>query len=96
MKKGKIHSLRFEISAVFISIMVGTFLMCLVVNLFFMERFYIQNKREAIIAAYRSISQAIGNGDITSEEFDVEIATEDAESIVTVQDAVEQIKNALS
>ena len=73
MKKEKIHSLRFEISAVFISIMVGTFLMCLIVNLFFMERFYIQNKREAIIAAYRSISQAIGNGDITSEEFDVEI-----------------------
>ena len=30
------------------------------------------------------------------EEFDVEIATEDAESIVTVQDAVDQIKNALS
>ena len=73
MKKKKIHSLRFEISAVFIGIMVGTFLMCLVVNLFFMERFYIQNKREAIIAAYRSISQAIGSGDITSEEFDNEI-----------------------
>lgn len=30
------------------------------------------------------------------EEFDIEIATEDAESIVTVQDAVEQIKNTLS
>ncbi len=30
------------------------------------------------------------------EEFDVEIATEDAENIVTVGDAVEQIKNALS
>ena len=73
MKKKKIHSLRFEISAVFIGIMVGTFLMCLIVNLFFMERFYIQNKREAIIAAYRSISQAIGSGDITSEEFDNEI-----------------------
>ncbi len=73
MKNKKVHSLRFEISAVFIGIMVGTFLMCLVVNLFFMERFYIQNKREAIIAAYRSISQAIGSGDITSEEFDEEI-----------------------
>ena len=73
MKKKKIHSLRFEISALFIGIMVGTFLMCLIVNLFFMEKFYIQNKREAIIAAYRSISQAIGSGDITSEEFDVEI-----------------------
>lgn len=30
------------------------------------------------------------------EEFDIEIANEDAESIVTVGDAVEQIKNALS
>ncbi len=70
----KIHSLRLEISAVFIGIMVGTFLMCLIINLFFMEKFYIQNKREAIIAAYRSISQAISNGDITSDEFDVEIS----------------------
>jgi signal transduction histidine kinase len=38
-----------------------------------MEQFYVQNKREAIIQAYRSIAQAISDGDITSEEFDVEI-----------------------
>lgn len=30
------------------------------------------------------------------EEFDIEIANEDAENIVTVADAVEQIKDALS
>ncbi|MCQ2495139.1 MAG: acyl carrier protein [Lachnospiraceae bacterium] len=30
------------------------------------------------------------------EEFDIEIANEDAENIVTVQDAVEQIKNAIN
>ena len=30
------------------------------------------------------------------EEFDIEIAIEDAEKIVTVGDAVEQIKNALA
>lgn len=30
------------------------------------------------------------------EEFDIEIANEDAEKIVTVNDAVEQIKSALS
>ncbi len=30
------------------------------------------------------------------EEFDIEIANEDAEDIVTVADAVEQIKNALN
>lgn len=30
------------------------------------------------------------------EEFDIEIANEDAEKIVTVGDAVEQIKNAIA
>ena len=30
------------------------------------------------------------------EEFDIEIATEEAEKIVTVSDAVDQIKNALN
>lgn len=30
------------------------------------------------------------------DEFDIEIATEDAEKIVSVGDAVEQIKNALN
>ena len=30
------------------------------------------------------------------EEFDIEIQNEDAETIVTVSDAVEQIKNALN
>ena len=70
----KIHSIRFEISMMFITIMVGTFVISLFVNLVFMERFYIKNKREAIIAAYRSIAQAVGSGDIASEEFDEEIS----------------------
>ncbi len=30
------------------------------------------------------------------EEFDIEIANEDAENIITVSDAVDQIKNALN
>lgn len=30
------------------------------------------------------------------EEFDIEIANEEAENIITVSDAVEQIKNALN
>ncbi len=68
------HSIRFELSATFIFIMVMTFGLIMMVNLFFMERFYIQNKREAIIAAYRSIADAIQNGDITSDDFDQEIS----------------------
>ncbi len=71
--KEKIHSIQVEISVVFIAIMVGTFVLCLIINLLFMEKFYAQNKREAIISAYRSISNAILNGGIQSEEFDEEI-----------------------
>ncbi len=60
-------------SMAFLLTMIGTFALCLVINLLFMEQFYVQNKREAIIEAYRSISTAIRNGDITSDEFDIEI-----------------------
>jgi len=73
IEKTKTHSIRFEISSAFIFTLIMAFGFCLVINLFFMEQFYVQNKREAIIQAYRSIAQAISDGDITSEEFDVEI-----------------------
>ena len=73
-KVNKTHSIRFEISVAFTLTMIGTFVLCLIINLLFMESFYVQNKREAIIEAYRSIDRAITNGDIKSEEFDLEIS----------------------
>ncbi|MCR5556346.1 MAG: cell wall metabolism sensor histidine kinase WalK [Butyrivibrio sp.] len=53
--------------------MIGTFGFCFIINMVFMESFYVQNKKEAIIEAYRSIDNAISSGDIASDEFDVEI-----------------------
>ncbi len=53
--------------------MVGTFGFCFIINMVFMESFYIQNKKEAIIESYRSIDTAISSGDITSDEFDQEL-----------------------
>ena len=72
-KLNKTHSIRFEISFAFIATMIGTFTFCLIINLLFMENYYVQNKREAIIEAYRSIDRAVSNGDIDSVEFDQEI-----------------------
>ena len=69
----KTHSIRFEISIAFILTMIGTFGFCFIINMAFMESFYVQNKKEAIIEAYRSIDNAISSGDIASDEFDVEI-----------------------
>ena len=69
----KTHSIRFEISLAFILTMIGTFGLCFIINMAFMESFYVQNKKEAIIEAFRSIDNAISSGDITSGEFDVEL-----------------------
>ena len=69
----KTHSIRFEISLAYILTMIGTFGLCFIINMAFMESFYVQNKKEAIIEAYRSIDNAISSGDITSDEFDIEI-----------------------
>ena len=55
--------------------MVGTFGFCFIINMVFMESFYIQNKKEAIIESYRSIDTAISSGDITSDEFDQELGS---------------------
>ena len=73
LKTPKTHSIRFEISLAFILTMIGTFGLCFIINMAFMESFYVQNKKEAIIEAYRSIDNAISSGDITSDEFDIEI-----------------------
>ena len=70
----KTHSIRFEISLAFILTMIGTFGLCFIINMLFMENFYVQNKKEAIIEAFKSIDNAISSGDITSDEFDVEIS----------------------
>ncbi|SFB68974.1 sensor histidine kinase [Butyrivibrio sp. YAB3001] len=72
-KFDKTHSIRFEISMAFMLTMVGTFGLCLIINLLFMENFYVQNKREAILEAYKSIDTAISSGDIASIEFDLEL-----------------------
>lgn len=73
-KVKKVHSIRFELSAIFLLVMVGTFVLCLVTNLLFMERFYVQNKREAIMEAYRNIALAVSSDYISSEEFDEELS----------------------
>lgn len=53
--------------------MAGTILLCWFINNTFLESFYITNKRKALQEAYSSINKAAANGDITSEEFDIEL-----------------------
>lgn len=67
------HSIRQEISLIFIAVMVGTVIFCWIINSSFLENFYIQNKKNAIKDAYSRVNEVVTIGDISSEAFDVEL-----------------------
>ncbi len=69
-KKLKTHSVRAEISAVFILTMLVTFGLWFVINILFLERFYVQKKKENIIEAYEIVVSAVANDNIESLEFE--------------------------
>ncbi len=67
------YSIKHQIAFIFIIVMVGTLTLCWIINNFFLESFYINNKKDVISEAYKSINEATLNGDITSEEFDIKL-----------------------
>ncbi|MDE6364641.1 MAG: HAMP domain-containing histidine kinase [Lachnospiraceae bacterium] len=73
MKHLKKHSIKQEIALIFITVMAGTIILCWVINNSFLEKFYIQNKKSAIKDAYYRMNEVMAYGDITSEEYDLEL-----------------------
>lgn len=73
MKHLKKHSIKQEIALIFITVMAGTIILCWMINNSFLEKFYIQNKKNAIKDAYYRMNEVLANGDITSEEYDLEL-----------------------
>ncbi|MDE7203439.1 MAG: HAMP domain-containing histidine kinase [Lachnospiraceae bacterium] len=67
------RSIKQEIAIVFIAVMAGTIILCWIINNIFLENFYIQNKKNAIKDAYFRINEVMANGDISSEEFGLEL-----------------------
>lgn len=67
------YSLKRHLVIIFISLVTGTILMCLLLNSTLLERYYINNKINALIRAYVSINEASNAGDITSDTFDIEL-----------------------
>lgn len=67
------YSLKRHFVVVFTSLIVGTILMCLVLNSTLLETYYINRKINALIGAYFSINEASNAGDITSETYDIEL-----------------------
>jgi len=67
------HSIRKQFAGIFIGLMIGTILACLLVNNIFLEKFYLKNKQAALSGAYDKINKASVAGDIRSDSFDIEL-----------------------
>ena len=67
------HSIKQEIALIFIAVMAGTLILCWTITNIFLENYYIQNKKDAIKDAYYRINDVMTNGDISSDEFGLEL-----------------------
>lgn len=67
------HSISRKFTLIFILLMTGTILLCWFLNISFLERFYIQDKQNALLNAYDMINKAIEEERFDSEEFELEL-----------------------
>lgn len=56
-----------------IALITGTILLCLILNSTLLGTYYLNMKKNALVSAYYSINAASNAGDITSEEYDIEL-----------------------
>lgn len=69
----KKHSLRRDYSLLFLILFSGMVIVNLILNNGFLEQYYIKNKTQVINEAYDSINDAGNSGDISSDNFDIEL-----------------------
>ncbi len=67
------YSMKRQFVFIFIMLISGTILLCLLANSTLLEKYYVNNKKNALIKAYASINAASSAGDITSELYDIEL-----------------------
>lgn len=62
------HSLKRQLSCIFIGLIVSILLVCVIVNTFFLEQFYITNKKRTLEAMYDQLSTLVEEGALVSED----------------------------
>lgn len=67
------HSIKKQFAIVFIGLMAATVLCCWFINNTFLESFYMNNKETALKLVYDSVNEAFANGNVETEEFDIEL-----------------------
>ena len=87
-------SIRSQFACIFIGLMAGTTLLCLLVNNVFLGQYYIRSKTEVIFDAYGAIRQAANSDSYSSEEFQRELGNVCSKYNITVyvMDANSRVK----
>ncbi len=67
------YSMKRQFAFIFITLITGTILLCLLLNTTLLGTYYLNKKENALVSAYHSINAASSAGDITSEEYDIEL-----------------------
>lgn len=67
------RSIRRQFAVIFITLMTATIVMCWLLNSTLLEEYYIENKKEVLLSAYRSINAASNAGSTSSESFEIEV-----------------------
>ena len=67
------YSMKRQFVFIFTLLITGMILLCLLANSTLLEKYYINDKKNALIKAYTSINAASNAGDITSELYDIEL-----------------------
>lgn len=63
------HSIKQEITVIFILLIIGIFTTCILMNTVFLEKFYMEDKERTLLAVYEWIDHNVQNDDITSTDF---------------------------
>ena len=72
-KKQRCHSIKRQFAAIFMLVLAGIILLCLLINNVFLEKYYINRKMHVLTKAYATVNETAVQGEITSDAFDVEL-----------------------
>ena len=66
------YSIKKQFAGVFCFLMIGMMTLCWFINSTFLENYYIKNKQNVLMNAYKYMNTASNEGKISTEEFDIE------------------------
>ncbi len=69
------HSIRYKMTIMFSAVLMAAFAICWLVNIFFLERYYVRNKQSVLTETYTQIDAASRQELLEEQEFNQNLAT---------------------